>query len=177
MKQFIRHLFMLTLFVALTASCEKEDPLPKASQSGANIMAAKINGQRWEQFACWSCIGAGSGLTASYNPGKISGIKGEERQEDSDIVIRIFFYEITGPGTYVLGNRNNPGRPENFAEVSFFHEKKHYTTTNQSRGTLVITRLDTVTKIMSGTFEFTGEDETNPASIIRVTDGRFDVKY
>jgi hypothetical protein len=164
MKLFIRHLFMLTLFVALTASCEKEDPLPKASQSGANIMAAKINGKRWVQTPCWSCIGGGSGLTASYNPGKISGITGQEREGGRDIVISILFYEITGPGTYVLGNRNNPGRPEHFAEVSFYPEVKHYTTSSQSRGTLVITRLDTISKIMSGIFEFTAEDKTNPAS-------------
>lgn len=91
----ITFLFACFFWLFLIA-CEREEPLPKASQSGANIMAAKINGQKWEQSACWSCIGAGSGLESYFNPGNISGVKGEERKGNSDIVIRTFFMKSPG---------------------------------------------------------------------------------
>ncbi|MHB1176925.1 MAG: DUF6252 domain-containing protein [Daejeonella sp.] len=40
-----------------------------------------------------------------------------------------------------------------------------------SKGTVTITKLDTNNKIISGTFEFTAEDEKAPGNTIRVSDG------
>ena len=45
------------LIILIALSCKKGDHLPKPSQSGANMMAAKINGKIWQKKGCFSCIG------------------------------------------------------------------------------------------------------------------------
>lgn len=92
------------LFILLAASCKKEDELPEASQSGADIMAAKINGKKWEKKACWSCIGGGSGLSTSYSENYLN-MTGEQNDNNNNIVIDLLIANVTKPGEYLLINR------------------------------------------------------------------------
>lgn len=60
-------------------------------------------------------------------------------------------------------------------DQTFYYNSDEYTTYSAHSGELNLTRLDTINKIVSGTFEF---NATNPeGKTVRVTAGRFDVKY
>jgi len=50
MRNKVKFLFVLPLLsILLAASCKKDD-VPKATQTGANTMAAKVNGKVWQKM-------------------------------------------------------------------------------------------------------------------------------
>jgi len=170
MKNKVKILFVLPLLsILLAASCKKDD-LPKATQTGANMMAAKVDGKAWQTKACTSCIGGGTALSVNYDDRIFFGISGQNR--DQNIVITLVIKSLKSTGVYELTTQTN-----NY--VQFYNSKDiiKYYTSNTNKGTITITKLDLANKIISGTFDFTAEDENNPANTIKVTDGRFDVKY
>jgi hypothetical protein len=170
MKAFFMLFVSLSLFTSF--SCKKDD-LPKATQTGANIIAAKVNGKVWEKKACWSCIGGGTGLRVNYDDRNFFGISGEQKDENKDIVITLVIPNLKSIGAYPLsGEGKNQGFLSNYSNGSI-----KYATSGNNNGTITITKLDLANKIISGTFEFTAEDENNPANTIKVTDGRFDVTF
>lgn len=175
MKTLFRMVLLLPVAVLLLASSCKKDDLPKPTQSGANKMFAKINGNKWENAACWSCIGGGSGISTTYRANGLSGITGQSLEGKNSIAISVVFKSITQPGTYDLGAPGMLNDRKNNAQIRI--DDKIYSTTSVNKGRLTITRLDTVTKIMAGTFEFTAEDEKDSTSIVHVTDGWFDAKF
>ena len=60
--------------------------------------------------------------------------------------------------------------------IDFTQNKTYYPTTKES-GKIVISKIDRIKKIISGTFSFKGVNENNSNDVITVTDGRFDVTY
>jgi hypothetical protein len=50
-----------------------------------------------------------------------------------------------------------------------------YMTSSMHTGKVQFTRIDTINRIVSGTFEFSAIDK-NTGKTIKVTDGRFDIK-
>lgn len=106
---------MPLLFILFAASCKKEGELPEASQSGANIMAAKINGKKWEKKACWSCIGGGSGLRVNYYDDNYFGISGQNRE--SGYTISIVILSLNGTGRYEFGDGKSLNTTDNHAAV------------------------------------------------------------
>ncbi|RYE20165.1 MAG: hypothetical protein EOP45_11510 [Sphingobacteriaceae bacterium] len=170
MKNRIKILLVLPfLFVLLAVSCKKDD-LPKATQSGANTIAAKINGKAWQKKACTSCIGGGSALEVNYDDRNFFGVGGQNR--DQNITISIIIKSLKSTGTYELTSQNL-----NYTEIYSSNDHITYSTSMKNKGRVIINKLDLTNHIISGTFEFTGEDENNPTNTIKVTDGWFDVKY
>ncbi len=160
------------LIILIAFSCKKGDQLPKPTQTGADMMAAKINGKVWQKKACFSCIGGGSGLSVNYDNTYFFGVTGQNN--DQKITVSIVIPELKATGSYEL---NSKIPINSYARVNDSNQNILFYTSNASKGTVIITKLDTNNKIISGTFEFTAEDESNPNNIIRVTEGRFDVKY
>lgn len=163
--------YILFVFLVLFSSfnCKKDD-LPKPTQTGANIMAAKVNGKTWEKKACWSCTGGGDGLIVDYDDRAFFAVTGED--PDQGLIIALAITSLKSTGTYQLTSKNL-----NFARLFKSNEGKYYFTSINNTGTVTITKLDLTKKIISGTFELTAEDENNPANTIRVTGGRFDVTF
>lgn len=160
----------LLFLILLTSSSCKKDALPKATQTGANIMAAKVNGQVWEKKACWSCTGGGDGLIVNYEDRDFFAVTGQD--PDQGLTIALAISSLKNIGVYQLSSRSL-----SFARVFKKDGGKYYYTSATNTGQVTITKLDLTNKIASGTFEFTAEDENNPANTIRVTDGRFDVTF
>ena len=168
--------YLLIVFVSLSiiSGCKKDD-LPKATQIGANVVAARVNGQVWESKACWSCFGGGKGLSVNYDDRNFFGVSAQQKDENKSITITFVITSLKSVGTYSLsGEGKNQGHLSNYAERN---AAVHYITSDNNKGTIRVTKLDLANKIVSGTFEFTAEDKTNPANTIRVTDGRFDVTF
>ena len=160
-----------TLLVLLfTISCKKDD-LPKATQEGKNMMAAKIDGKTWIKTACWSCIGAGSGLSASYGNNFFS-TRGEQfiNKDNNNSVIGIFLVGNKLDEYFANGGTN-------FIEFNDYAHNKFYITTKLSTGTITVTKLDFLKKIISGTFNGKVENKNDSNDIVSITDGRFDVTF
>lgn len=153
----------------MTISCKKDD-LPAATQEGKNIMAAKVNGKVWKATACFSCTGGGSGLNVSYEQSFIN-IGGEQKNENT-IYILINF-KASKTGKYII--KGSYGFDSDFIRL-FINNVKYKTSMNMV-GDVIITKIDTSNKILSGTFSFKAENENDPNDVITVTDGRFDVTY
>ncbi len=51
-----------------------------------------------------------------------------------------------------------------------------YVTTNVYTGRVNVTKADTLTGLVAGTFEFTAVNRRDPSKTLRVTEGRFDVE-
>ena len=72
------------------------------------------------------------------------------------------------PGTYPLGETLTGSYGSHRISSGAY-----YTTTNY-KGSVTLTRIDTVAKIAAGTFQFTGVNRTGQT--VTVSEGRFDVR-
>ena len=141
--------------------------MPKPTQTGANNMYAKVNGQPWQPKGCIG--GCSQSFLIRYDQIKFSLTGGNI---DQKIYIDIILSDLKTTGTYELSNQGS-----NYAYLYNNTENVRYYTTSNSRGSINITKLDKMNKIISGTFEFTAEDEDNPQHIVNVSSGWFDGKY
>ncbi len=172
--------FLMVLLTVSFMACEEDDGLPEPTQTGAMIMAAKINGKLWETNGSWSAMG-GSGLRVQYSDGYFSIVgSGDKREIDASVIFQLT--NVLAPGVYILKEK----LPGIFSEAGSYGNVHYYTvennvknheTTVSSTGTVTITKLDIQRKIISGTFSFKAQNKNNPSEYVEVTDGRFDVKY
>lgn len=165
----LKKIILASIILLLTISCKKDD-LPKATQEGKNIMAAKVNGKTWVKTACWSCIGAGGGLNVSYENGFLN-LRGQQFKNKSDnSVIGILISNLK------LGENSLDGINLTI-EFNDYGNSLYYKTNSKSIGVINVTKIDNGSKIISGTFSFKAQNESDPNDIINITDGRFDVTY
>lgn len=171
MKLFLKSLLLVAWGMMVANSCKpKEDPLPAPTTDGLNTFGCKINGKVWIANGIRNDQGT---------PAK--AIEAEYKQV-SATTFYLFIHttastkdrvQLTLPkgvvGSNVLENRYD----EPFA-VYYDDNSRLYTTTSQNPGKVIITRLDTVNRIVSGTFEFEGEFIVNKETV-RITEGRFDI--
>lgn len=167
--------FLLCLPLLLAASCKKENPspldkLPPATMTGANTFGCLVNGKVWlphtEAFwdpaldvthTQWSTggwqlkIGARKDNTSGKSPG----------------ILQSFSINVWYP---IIGN--NTITPINSIFIDF-EDCGFYRIDTFSPHNMLITRLDVVDYIASGTFYFTAINE-DCQDTIHVTEGRFD---
>ena len=174
MRRMYRMLMLALLILSLSA-CEDDD-LPDPSQSGANMMAAKINGKPWQKNSSWSVM-HGDGLDASYSGAKgYFWLMGAREADDFDNSIHLSLSGVKHTGDYTLKEKSSG----NYAILNDYKERnnsKSYLTTAASTGRVTVTKLDTVNRIVSGTFSFRAYLQGSTTEYVNVTDGRFDVKY
>ncbi|WP_017256996.1 DUF6252 family protein [Pedobacter arcticus] len=171
----LKKIILASIILLLATSCKKDD-LPKATQTGSNNMAAKINGKVWQRKGCFGCIGGGSGISINYDDRTFFGISAQNR--DLKYTLTLIIENLKNKTTYTLGNGSGNNKAPNYAKVSSdLSNHINYYTTENLKGKITITKLDTTNKIIAGTFEFKAENENNPSDIITVTNGWFDIKY
>ena len=163
----IKVLLLVLSICCLNLACKK-DSMSKPTQTGANTMYAKVNGQPWQPKGCISCSEA---FQIRYDDRIIFGLTG--KNNDQKITINIILRNLNAIGTYELSTTDM-----NFGNLNNSTSNPGvFVTTKINKGSITITKLDLANKIIAGTFSFTGEDESNPAKTISVTDGWFDGKY
>jgi hypothetical protein len=173
--------FLPVLLITLLVSCKKEtvEELPAATQTGAHTFGARVDGKIWipQQFGPFS---ASNLLEARYLGDnlyiKAQNFSSSPVETEFDLTL----IGVTGPGTYLLNvDAAHPSHSYNYG----YYVKRNLSPTNEwitsslRTGSITLTRLDTAAKIVSGTFQFSGEDIRNPGSVISVTEGRFDIKW
>lgn len=161
----VQALLIGTLFF----SCNKEK-LPKATQAGRNTFGCKIDGIVFKPYYTGGLFNNVQVLGGGNNPDYGFGINATNQKTDQSIYIE--FTYLTDPGTYQL--RQYPYRGIYEAGVQNANYG-WYQTDSVNTGELIITRCDNANGIYSGRFSFTCKDP-NTGKIVRVTDGRFDIR-
>ncbi|WP_426060007.1 hypothetical protein [Hymenobacter sp. B1770] len=172
------------------AGCQKDDVdphgLPRATQSGQNTAGFLENGQPWLPKQS-TLLGSGPAVQARYGPsyrGPYELVVNMSRYQDRDHeqYLTLHLAGARRAGTYALEQEIDPGvitrvRPSHaLYQVSRPGVDGKYYTGPTARGQVVITRLDTVARVVAGTFEATVKQDGGPDSL-RLSQGRFDVKY
>lgn len=167
----------------LAGGCRKEaaDPLPKATQTGANTFGCRLNGEPWLPNGYHRMSGEVVKVSASYETtGACAGcfcvgaFRRERVYDDIELVVN----KLDHVGTYPLNTTNHWSQPwiAGGRYRPLQPSSTDYLTDSLRTGTLTITRLDTVARIISGTFTFSAH-QTGGTQVASVTDGRFDVSY
>ena len=178
-----KHLLHLATLLLLTlAACHKDDPpqdcppdLPCATQTGANTFGCYINGVPWVAKVepdVWTptahAIAARYDETSylSYNNNFVS-ISGSYYGDEFSY-ISLAFYPLKSIGSIIVDSlglyRFEYRAPDVLYEIDVMADYN-----------IEITKLDTDHKILSGKFRF--DAKSNAGELIKITNGRFDVKY
>lgn len=178
-------------------------PMPAATHTGANTAGCRVDGQLWVAQLDGSLFGpSGPPVRATWR--KTPGQGPEHRlhlsldknldptkQVHDYTSVEMYLTDIRAAGTFVFDQPANPNivnGPMAYASFSFHQGgTKRLLTGPGAPGRLVVTRLDTVAHIVSGTFEFTAAEVSGGLTgngtpipggrIVRVTDGRFDCTF
>ena len=159
---------LLLLFVLLAgAGCQKDAPdagLPPATREGKNTFGCLVDGQ---PFGPKPPLGINSRrrepLEAStYRTHLLVSARG-------DGGVDIALHNALQPGTYPIGEM----RTARFGRYAFGSDE--YSTNVVHTGTVTLTRIDTVAKVVAGTFQFTAINH-HTGQTVTLTGGRFDVR-
>lgn len=170
------------IFIALLffAACKKEvTELPPATETGANTFGAKVNGEFWIPQG-FGPIPANDILTSQLFPNGDVRIRAKNfASSPNETEFDLFITGVTAPGTYLLNV--NSGYPGLSSSYGHFVKRKinpidEWITTSTYTGSVTITRVDQLTRIVSGTFQFTAGSIYNAGQTLSVTEGRFHLK-
>jgi hypothetical protein len=179
------------LFVLLVgAGCRKDAPdagLPPATQEGKNTAGFLLNGQPWlPQRSPLTTGPFPFGATWSRRPyqgGRGLQLHFSRHRSDADVTaLNLLFPDVRRPGTFALNQAIDPAsiagpRPP-FAVYSVYEpgpDRLFYTGAT-ARGQVLITRFDTVARVVAGTFAATVREDGGTDSL-RITQGRFDLSF
>ena len=188
---------------ALLFGCEVSDPFPKptpkqepslvlptATTVGANTLGFEIDGRVWVNYGRSCFLFSGGGCydnVVRVQSGTRRGVRSIivsadlltlQRQESFALSIDT----LRGPGTYLAGPPfvtlppGTAGTGVNGIRLNDARFNRAYVSrANATR--IVLTRVDTVRRIVSGTFDGQLEDGFNPGTFATIRNGRFDVTY
>ncbi|WP_299754926.1 DUF6252 family protein [uncultured Pontibacter sp.] len=155
----------------LSLSCKKEDPLPAVTGDGRNVFACYVDGSVWKHY---SKDFKANTLSAQYIQSDkklkiFASRSGDTTTEKMLIVIQNFPLQI---GTYYLDGGGS------YAEFIRIEPtlRREYHSGSEHTGKVIITKVDQVNRIVTGTFSFTG-GEAKGSEQVEIEDGRFDVIY
>ena len=175
MKKFV--VICISLF--LLAACKKKvDELPPATQTGANTFGAKVNGELWVPQV-FGPLANDILETRLFANGDLSIKASNFSLSPTETEFDIFIKGVTATGTYLLNS--NATYPSMLTGYGYYVKrvltpKDEWITSSTATGSVTITRIDPLNKIVSGTFQFNAASIYTPSQILMVTDGRFDLK-
>ena len=176
----MKNIAIAILISATVISCSKEvSELPPPTQSGENTFGAKVDGSFWVPKG-FGPINANDVLSAHFVPGRDLYIEAENlASSPNESSFVLFIKGVTEEGTYLF-NQASSGYPSTAVSYAYYvkrnitHENE-WITSNQYTGSVTITKLDTINRFVSGTFQFNVINLYNTPTPISVTEGRFDV--
>ncbi len=171
MKRRFKSLFFAVGVLLMMDGCQTKDSLPEPTMEGRNTFGCKINGKVW----------IADGMPAGMPPGTPGGkpIEVDFKRLNAD-TFYLFIHtnastkervQLTLPMAVVGVNPLSDREP--FA-VYYDDNFRHFFSKGPNAGKVVITKLDTVNRIISGTFEFEGQEIIHKQKV-SVTEGRFDL--
>ncbi len=168
--------FILSFFFF---SCKKEvSDLPAATQTGANTFGVKVNGEFWAPQG-FGPIPANDILEAAMLGNDIRINARNFASSPNETEFAIYIQNVLAPGTYILNA--NASHPSTSSSYGYFVKRRltpisEWITSSSKTGTVNITKIDRTARIVSGSFEFTGNPLIAGDAPLVVTEGRFDLK-
>ena len=171
--QRINRTYIIVCILALAfifSNCYKQNlnELPVETQTGSNTFGCKVNG------VIYRPVGVPFSLSYAYDvryskANKVVSIS----TRNGDQFLRIVLDSVYQPGTYPIFNpiKNS----FNYANASLDSACVEFANYNSTQiGSVIITRIDTINKIVSG--RFSGILTKSSCDNINITEGRFDYK-
>ena len=179
------HLLAILFLAMLLGSCEDnhttnptqnkppaEEQLPPITTTGAGTFGCKVNGKVWvakSNKTGWPPTYASISKQNNWLV-RIAGFILKDNTEDLTINLTYYNKNMDNYPLYLRDDGYNSGLYINVITNSFWR------TDSLTGGEITLTRFDTVSQIISGTFYFDCiNKETNDT--IHITDGRFDMHY
>lgn len=176
----MKNILTASLALLLLSACNKEvEELPAATQTGANTFGATIDGEFWIPKA-FGPINANSILEVRILGGQDFFIHARNyASSPTETEFEFFLKGVTAPGTYLLNS--TVSYPSTAASYGYFVKRKltplnEWITSSLHTGSVTISKIDLVTRIIAGTFQFTAADIRDATKQIIVSEGRFDLK-
>jgi hypothetical protein len=160
-------------------SCKKEiKELPANTQTGANTFGAKINGEFWTPQG-FGPIPANDILEAAALGDDIRIYARNFASSPNETEFAFYIQNVLAPGTYSLNT--TAAHPTTATSYAYYVKRRltpisEWVTSPSKTGSVTITKIDRVAKIVSGTFEFTATPLVSGDAPLVVTEGRFDIK-
>ena len=186
MKIIIPHIIFSLGLILIILACQKKDPpapidltpkLPEATKTGANTFGCYINGELF--VAATNKPTSVVAVSCNYNsisPDelRIQGSRLNDSVRDN-VSFRTFVlqsnqsYEMDVIGEIQIGYTNYKYSPTSDC-FDFFHN-------GSNPGSVLISHLDTINRIISGTFEMDLVNDKCEPNLLKITEGRFDLTY
>lgn len=169
-------LLYLAAGLSLAACHRAEDPVP----TGANTFSCQIDGQDFSPYLPPIILTPQKALEAGRDGKGRFAITARTSLEKLSIVL----VGVHGPGTYPLGSGALAGPRRSYGAHTYAARQSsdgtqqpemNAYTDSLAVGTVQITRYDTVANVAGGTFQYTAR-EAATGRLLRITDGRFDVR-
>ncbi|CAG5072371.1 hypothetical protein DYBT9623_04131 [Dyadobacter sp. CECT 9623] len=168
----MRKLKLLLVAIALAnaiGGCKPKQILPEPTQEGLNTFGVKIDGKVWLPVYPFRLLGGPKILDASI----YDGILAIEARKKSDETIILLVTNVRSEGIYKFKEDNSGGIGASRYDGDLVDDEYHPYPGGINE--INITRLDTVNKVVSGTFKVQLKGEKNN-NIKNFTDGTFDLK-
>lgn len=166
--------YLSLLLLTQCSSCKYEDPtpaLPAETQRGAYTFGCLVNGKPF----------VASGINYTNGDWGIVNslvINAGARNQKEDFNVSLLITGLLNSNTiYTLQTQNTGYPPTSVTGFSVFcnTEQCEYDGTRIKTGSLTLTRFDGEARIASGRFDFTLYEPG--CDTLRITDGRFDVRF
>lgn len=160
-------------------SCEKND-LPKITSEGKNTFGMLVNGENWiPQMSGIIHLEEGP-INVHYDKSKYYlSIRALNLKKNEQVYF--YFHDIIKPGNYHFSYRNKLPIDPSFTCVDSTRFEinnvcnNSFKLRNIDESSLILTKLDTINKIVSGTFSIRLFNSEN--IMIDINNGRFDLTY
>jgi hypothetical protein len=180
-KYCITLLFLLALLFSFCDKFKKKvkvkEELPIASQEGKNTFGCMVEGEVWlpkNYDPLNSIFSSYKPITLSYYNKNLTVRAKQKTKQYTERSINIYSKNITKAGLYklYLDDFNKTTTAYVFTDLNL-KTSTVFPISDTANSNLIITKLDTVAKIISGSFSF---DFILDNRTVRVRDGVFDVK-
>jgi hypothetical protein len=181
MKHFSKLLLCLSLFILFIQSSCKKEKLPPETATGANTLGCKVNGEIFVPSGGDPTIGWYPVQGGGVSVGNVNGMRVEATSKNQKF-IDLYIKNINAPGIYNLDKNTSPfpdaTKPESYGSYAVKDNNGNYSTfvTNSSYSGWINVKHILPGGIYAGTFEFTAYN-IQTGDTVKITDGRFDVKY
>jgi len=173
----MKRVYLLMLcWSLLLATCHPKDPLPAETQTGQNTLGCKIGGKTYIPDGGRGSmpvkpVNGGLGIYSSqYKIGVYVRTYTKDKQR-----LNLYLNDFTlGPHVLNTTTGTAPALLDP-ADYAFYQasDGTEYVTSRQHTGVIILTKADTITGIVSGSFSFRAANASGQTVII--TEGRFDV--